>query len=347
MASPVPMQAWLRALPKVELHHHLDGAVRPSTLADLLAAAALGPDGPSQQLPAYAQRCPARSLADFLARFGLVHAALGALRARDPRGHALTLRRVAREAVEDAREHNCVEACEAVLAGLRDAAERSAWPAVRVVLCGLWDVAGSVAEAVDVACALRARGSGALVVGVDVAGDEGSPRALVSAHAAAFARAESLGLGRTAHVGLGGSARVREVLCALRPQRLGHAYAAAGDAGLRAALAERCVHVECSATPAVVGDDGGYAARKLRAVAELVRDGAPCSLGTDDPAVKCATLDDEYEAVWAELQALGVGDGEARGLFVRVLVQSVAAAFAPDDVMQAVRARIAADGIVV
>ena len=93
--------AWARALPKVLLHDHLDGGLRPATLLDLLRARGLA--APADDAAALAAWFDARAhagrLIEYLRGFALTVAAM----ASEP-----GLERVAFEAAEDARADGCV-----------------------------------------------------------------------------------------------------------------------------------------------------------------------------------------------------------------------------------------------
>lgn len=78
--------AWAQKLPKIELHAHLNGSIRRSTLQEL--AAAVGIDAGEARI----QHGDERSLSEMFAVFSTVH--------RSVRGPSI-LRRVAREVLED------------------------------------------------------------------------------------------------------------------------------------------------------------------------------------------------------------------------------------------------------
>src|SRR5512134_2164073 len=175
LQNPTDAQ-WSRALPKVLLHDHLDGGLRPATLLELLRARGLpAPADDAAALAAWFDaRAHAGSLNEYLRGFALTVAAMAT-----PPG----LERVAFEAAEDARADGCVlaefriapalfeahglsaeAAVEALLQGLR----RSALPS-GLILCSMRE--RSTAEAERVA-ALAARYLGQGVIAFDLAGAE-------------------------------------------------------------------------------------------------------------------------------------------------------------------------------
>jgi adenosine deaminase len=221
-ASPAPID-WA-ARPKVLLHEHLDGGLRPQTLLELYRAR--GVPTPADDAPGLAAWVQAHahsgSLGRYLAGFRLTVAAMASLAACD---------RVAFEAAEDARADGCVLAefriapllfepfglhgdavVEALLAGLR----RSALPCGLIVCAMRHEPAAQTLRAAR----LAARFAGSGVIGFDLAGAEaGHPP---SDHAAAFAAARDAGRRQPSTHPRGawpGSARAATCAPARRPRR--------------------------------------------------------------------------------------------------------------------------------
>lgn len=277
-----------RSLPKVVLHDHLDGSLRPQTLLELLAARGLpAPAADAAALRSWFDaRAHAGSLVEYLRGFALTVAAMGTPAA---------LERVAFEAAEDARadgallgefriapllfeEHGVAPeaAVEALLAGLA----RSALPA-GLILCAMRHEPAGSSERVA-ALAVRYRDHG--VVAFDLAGAEkGHPP---GDHASALRIARAGGLALTIHAGEADEgARVLEAV-RLGAARIGHGVrladllgTPAGDAAV-AELAERGVHLEVCPTSNV--HTGAAASIAAHPITALWRAGVSLSFQTDN-----------------------------------------------------------------
>jgi adenosine deaminase len=213
-----------RSLPKVLLHEHLDGGLRPQTLLELCQARGVAlpvstADGVAQWLRANAQ---SGSLERYVAAFAPTVAAMASVAACE---------RVAYEAAQDAQDDGCVLAefrmaplllephglpPEAAMEAMVEGLARSSLPCALIVCAMRTD---SV-QAVERAARIAARYAGHGVVGFDLAGAErGYP---ATAHRAAIDIARNAGLGITLHAGEADSGeRVLEAI-ALGASRIGH-----------------------------------------------------------------------------------------------------------------------------
>jgi adenosine deaminase len=229
----------IRSLPKVSLHDHLDGGVRPATIIELADAA--GVDVPSTDADGlaewFAQKCDSGSLVEYLKTFDLTIAVMQT---------ADGLRRVAREFVEDLAADGVVygevrwapeqhlqgglsleEVVEAVQEGIEegeDAADREG----RDIRVGqLITAMRHTDRSLEIArLAVDFRGRGA--VGFDIAGPEdGFPP---SNHRAAFDYLASEFFPVTVHAGeAAGLDSIRSALLDGRALRLGHGVRIAED----------------------------------------------------------------------------------------------------------------------
>jgi adenosine deaminase len=297
MALAAPRIPETRAWPKAELHCHLDGSVRPESLATLRR---------ERRLPKAPTPAPGGgSLEAYLAAFPPVIEALQ---------DAEALERVAAELAEDARLdgiwwlevrfapllHTRLgltprQATEAVLRGLRRVPLELG---VGVISCALRDHGLEEAwQTVRVAAELQARG----VVGVDLAGPEASfPPA---PFAAPFAWAQDAGLGVTLHAGeAAGPASIRDALEACGATRIGHGVTLEADPELLAAVVERGIVLEmCPRSNVETGAVAALAAHPWR---RYLARGVRATLATDNRAVSRTTLSAELESVEPTLDEL-------------------------------------------
>lgn len=215
----------LRSLPKIELHEHLDGSLRPATILELARL-----DG--VRLPTDEPRALARllspgpsSLEVYLQAFAVTTSVMQT---------APALRRVAREMVEDWHQDGVVygevrfapelhtsrgltmeEVVEAVLRGLEDG-QRSHPVKTGLILCTMRHAPPSVATA-----RLVKTYQNAGVVGFDIAGAEAPFRP--SLHREAYDFCAEHWLATTCHAGeVTGPEYIRDALLACRSLRIGH-----------------------------------------------------------------------------------------------------------------------------
>lgn len=303
MLGMVPAAPRTLALPKVLLHEHLDGSLRPATLLELLRQRGIRP--PAEDVPALAAwfeaNANAGSLPKYLEGFTLTVAAMA---------HPLALERVAFEAAEDARQQGALLAefriapllfeaagldgdatVEALLAGLR----RSALPS-GLIVCAMRQLpVVQTMRAAELALRWRDRG----VVGFDLAGPErGHPP---SDHAQALALLRRAGLPLTLHAGEADAAeRVLEA-ARLGARRIGHGVRLADALGdpARARLVDEVrahdLHLELRPTSNV--HTGAAASLAAHPIAALWHAGLSCSYHTDNTLISQITFSGEAQAL--------------------------------------------------
>ena len=288
----------LRRLPKAELHCHLDGSVRPSTLLELGREYKKPmPRDDVDALTDYMRVDDARSLEDYLARFDVT---LGVMQTSD------ALERIAYELSIDAasdgvryievryapvlntREGLSLEhAVEAPLRGLARA-ERDGGAMARVIVTGLRHLTPDVTmQLARLAVDYKEQG----VVGFDLAGGElGNPAGL---HAAAFAYARENDLACTCHAGEGADASsVREAVHLCGAHRIGHATRLFEDESLTQYVNDRRIALEiCLTSNVQTHAVESYQEHPLR---QYYDRGMNVVLNTDNRLMSGTTLTDEY-----------------------------------------------------
>ena len=285
----------LIALPKVQLHCHLEGTTRASTFRDLASRAGIdvGPEP-------YA-------FTDF---GGFLYVFIRVLKSLDrPADYA----RIAREWAEDAREQGVLhaelfvspsgwqrlhpelplrETMEAVREAL-DAAEAAGGPSAELIV-DLTRNFGPDAGLVSVDFAASCRDLG--VIGIGLGGDEANfPTA---DFVRPFQHAAALGLHRHVHAGeAAGPESVRDAVELLGAERIGHGVRAADDPGVVALLARRRVPIEVCPTSNRL--TGAVRPGALHPLAAFDAAGIPVVIDADDPALFGTTLVEEYRAAAA------------------------------------------------
>jgi adenosine deaminase len=315
----------VRRAPKVLLHDHLDGGLRPATVLELAAEAGHTlPARDEETLAAwFNQGGRGVDLARYLEAFAHTVAVLQAPAA---------IERVARECGED------LDADGVVYAEVRYAPELStpggctldevldAWAAgfagapatveLRMLVCAMRN--GDRAEEV-VEAAVRARDRGLPVVGVDLAGPElGFPAAR---HATALARARAAGLHVTLHAGeADGPASIADALDQ-GAERIGHGVRVVDDLGAdlspgpvaRRVLAGGITLEVCPTSNLHTGVAATYAEHPVE---RLRRAGFRVTISTDNRLMSGVSLTDE---LLGGVEAFGWGLADLQELTERAL----------------------------
>ncbi|MDQ6888174.1 MAG: adenosine deaminase [Gemmatimonadota bacterium] len=297
MTSPLTREL-LTALPKADLHCHLDGSVRASTLLEL--GREYGVPLPASSATALAEYMivrEARNLEEYLTRFSITLSVMQTSEA---------LERIASELVEDASRDGVryievryapllnvtggltlAEAVEAPLRGIARA-ERSTGTRAQLIICALRQLAPDVSlEMARLAVAYRGRG----VVGFDLAGaEEGNPAVR---HAGAFAYARDHDLAVTVHAGEGaGADSVRDAVHGCGADRIGHGTRLFEDPALAQYVNDRRIALEiCLTSNVQTRATATYEEHPLR---RYFDSGMNVSLNTDNRLMSGTTLTEEY-----------------------------------------------------
>lgn len=327
-------------LPKAELHVHLDGSLRPSTMIAL--AAEIGFELPTVDPVALARFMvvdDARDLEDFLRRFDLTIPLLQTAEA---------IERVAYEMVEDAARDNLryleVRYCprlstrggldvdQVILAQRRGfrRGERDFGVRTGIITCSLrhYDPAISVMLAEH---SVRMRSEG--VVAFDLAGGEAGR--MPGRHGAAFDVALEGLLGITVHAGeAAGAESVAEAIIRCHAMRLGHGTRLYEDPALETFVRDRQIPIEINLTSnlqtRVVDRPAAHPVRRY-----LDR-GLNVTLCTDGWLMCGVSLTDEY---WLATRELGL----TRAEIDRMILSGFEAAFLPWSEKQALLSRVRAE----
>ena len=300
-AATEPSVSDLRALPKVELHRHLEGAVRLETMLELYRGSGrpLAEATAAELAPRAQVLQPVDSLEAVLSRFTVAQEAFW---------NAEACERIAYEAVEDLARDNVRLAelrfspdflCrphdldwDAALDAIVRGVERGS--AEHDVAVGLIAIAsrnyGMASAERTLDFALRRRED---FVAFDLAGDERSfPPSM---YTEIVARMDGSGLKLTAHYGeSAGPQFPREAIEALGALRLGHGVSVADDPEVTALARERDVTLEMCPTSNV-------RTRAVRSVREhparrLLDEDVRVTISTDNPGLFAIDLTHELEA---------------------------------------------------
>ena len=330
----------LTRIPKVELHDHLDGSLRPATIVELAKEFGL-------ELPA---KDPA-SLADWFHRgAGRKNLSLylegfeytcGVMRSKE------AIERIARETVEDLAADGVVYAelrfapillvhdgldlesiVEAALSGL-EAGKKATGTAFGLILCGMRNMSPELSlEAAELAVAFRDRG----VVGFDLAGDEsGHPP---KRHQDAFQYIRNKNFNITIHAGEAfGPESIWQALQVCGAHRIGHGTRLIEDmvihgariekmGNLAAYVKDRRIPLECCLSSNIqTGAAPDFANHPFHV---LYRNDFRVCLCTDNRLMSDTSLTKEY-GLAAEHYGLGLRD------FERLSINAMKSAFTPYD----------------
>ena len=295
-----PTRELLHALPKTDLHVHLDGSLRPGTVLDLARERGVLPELRDEADVMKTCRAPAEcsSLEDYLKAFDVTLTVMQ---------DEVALERVACELAEDSHRENVrwlevryspvlhvrqgLELDTVVAAVQRglDRAQRRLGIRSGQIICGIRHLAP--AASVDLA-RLAARWHGRGVVGFDLAGAERDNPA--KEHLEAFDIVRAANVPVTVHAGEAfGPASIHQALHYAGARRLGHGTRLVDDADLMAWVNDFRIPVEvCLASNVQT-----RAVRTLREhpIGRYLDAGLRVTINTDNRLVSDTTVTGEYE----------------------------------------------------
>ena len=307
-AGPPPPNAFIRQLPKAELHLHLEGAVEPATLLELRKH-----HGEQATLPETESLFRYTDFPSFLMVFKEVSAHL-----RGPDDYELVtyrlMQRLKEENVLHAEVYVAVGVClyrkqdfSAIFEGLERGRARGARD-FGVSLLWIFDATRhfGVEEAQKV-FELAVHYKSRHVVGIGIGGDE--IKAPPELFRGAYAYAEDHGLRLTAHAGETGPAESIWGALNLHAERIGHGLTAAHDPDLIEELAYRQIPLEVCITSNL--RTGVCKSLPEHPVKNYFDQGIMVTLNTDDPALFGTSLAREYQVAQ---EAFGFSDEHLREL---------------------------------
>ncbi|XP_069567043.1 adenosine deaminase [Brachyistius frenatus] len=299
--------------PKVELHVHLDGAIRVQTIFDVAERRSISlPADSAEDLKQRIILLQPTTLTGFLGKFEeYMHVVAGDEEA---------IKRIAYEFVEDKAKEgviyvevrysphflaNCKvdpipwnqkegdlspdDVVRLVNEGLGEG-EKAFDIKARSILCCMRHMPSWSMDVVELCKKYRHEG----VVAVDLAGDESLNCEANPDHRRAYEEAERCGIHRTVHAGeVGPPSVVKEAVEVLKAERIGHGYRTLEDRVLYEKLLEQKMHFElCPISSKLTGAcDPDFTKHPIITFRE---DKANYSLNTDDPLILNSTLHLDY-----------------------------------------------------
>jgi aminodeoxyfutalosine deaminase len=331
------LEAFIRRLPKVELHLHLEGSVRPETLRELSLAKGRLRKETEEWISRRTRRGFRYSrFKEFLSAFKLV-----ALLLDRPSDYALiTSRLVEWLALQNVKYAEITLSAGVLLwkkqpvpavfdAVAQAASETGSRLGVRVnwIFDAVRQFGPGRARAV-VKWAARFRSAG--VVAFGLGGDEkGGP---AERFVDVYREARDLGLHVTAHAGeTAGPESIRQSVELLGAERIGHGLTAAQDEALMDLLRDRRIPLEVCPSSNVC--TGVLARVQDHPLPRFLRSGLVVTLNSDDPAMFGTSLEDEF-VLAARTFALDQGE------ILRLSENAIRSAFLPENEQENLLAKL-------
>lgn len=297
-----------RALPKVELHRHLEGSLRLDTMVDIARQHGITIPADVLRLSTLVQvqEQDKFTFQNFLAKFNTLR-----LFYRSPD----VIHRITREAVEDAAKDNIRymelrftpvalsraerfplhDVMDWVITSAKDAAAESN-VIVRLIASVNRHESTDLAEQVAWLAAEHLEDG---IVALDLAGNE----AEFPSHPfyGVFKEARQSGLHVTIHAGEWGPARnIKEAIEELGAERIGHGVRVLEDENIAALARERNTAFEVCVTSNY--QSGVVESLEAHPLVKMFENGINVTINTDDPSISRITLSNEYYTACDELQ---------------------------------------------
>ncbi len=285
--------------PKVELHRHLEGSIRLSTLQEIANAhgITLNKDAPLRNLVQIGEHEP-YTVDNFLSKFSVLR-----LFYRSPE----VITRITHEAIEDAVRDNIryleirftpvalsrmedfplTDVMDWVIEATKEASLKHNLPTRLIASVNRHEGPALAAEVVRLSAERINRG----IVGVDLAGNEAEFSA--EPFAPLFREAHQAGLHITVHAGEWGPAEnVRQAIEQLHAERIGHGVRVLEDKDIVRLVRERQTVFEVCLTSNY--QSGVVPALTNHPLVRMQAAGLRVTINTDDPSISRIELSDEY-----------------------------------------------------
>lgn len=294
----VPIASFIAQLPKVELHLHLEGAVRPETLLELAQSRPGVKAKVDEWIAARtAQGYRYSSFREFLVSFGILSVLL-----ETPQDYALITTRLiewlAAQNVQYAeiifaagvvlwKKHRVDSVFEAISGASKEAEYRTGLEVQWIFDATRQFGLDHVREVMRWAARYRSQG----VIGFGIGGDEVAAPAKMFGDI--FREGRDLGLHCLAHAGeAAGPESIRDAVELLGAERIGHGLTAIQDASVMNLLRERRIPLEVCPSSNV--STGLIARIEDHPMPNFLNAGLTVTLNSDDPAMFGTSLNEEF-----------------------------------------------------
>lgn len=321
----------LHALPKIELHRHLEGSIRLETLVDVARAYEIvlpsyEPEGLRPYVQVTAQDAP--DVITFLSKFDVLRRFFCSPE---------VIQRVVRECIEDAaddqirymelrftpnalakaRGFDLKEVVSWVCETVREAEKANNIRVNLIISMNRHESLEIGEKTFEAALAYREQG----VVALDLAGKE--PGFPARPFGPLFREAKRAGMGITIHASeWEGPENVRDAIENLRTDRIGHGVRSVEHSEIVKLVREKRVAFEVCPTSNIQTGVVGYLGH--HPVLDLHYLDVPITINTDDPAIHGITLTDEYALA---VQGLGLSLHDLH----RIIIRAAEVSFLPPD----------------
>lgn len=326
--NQTPVKDYFRRLPKIELHRHLEGSLRISTLAQIARLHGMDPSGTGQlrTLVQIGQNEP-YTFNNFLSKFAtlrlfykspdvigrITHEAIADAAADNIRYMELRFTPVALGRVEG---FPLAEVMDWVLDATRQAGEEFPIKTRLIASVNRHEPVQLAEQVVQLAADRLSRG----IVGIDLAGNE------ADFHAAPFVPlfkdARKAGLHVVVHAGeWNGAHNVAEAIQEIGAERIGHGIRVMEDPAVVALARETGVPFEVCITSNY--QSGVVKLLPDHPIKRMADAGLNVTINTDDPSISAITLSEEF---WTAHHKLGFSTQELHNFIIR----AAQASFLPD-----------------